>query len=100
MIGGTVNNDVVTDLVRRRRDKALAAILGVKEREADPHLPVEVRRALRKVVLDQVNDLVGLVEDLLGAVATAQDGTVVLNELYLTKIAEIHEAVTANGHGH
>lgn len=97
-----MTDEVVTLLIRRRRDKAIAAILGVKEREADPHLPVDVRRALRKVVLDQLNDLTALVEDLVSALTTAQDGTVVLNELYLTKIAEIHEAVTAsmgtNGH--
>jgi len=95
-----MTDEVVTLLIRRRRDKAIAAILGVKEREADVYLPVEVRRALRKVVLDQLNDLTSLVEDLVGALTAAQDGSVVLNELYLTKIAEIHDAVTANGHGH
>lgn len=95
-----MTDDVVTDLINRRRDKAIAAILGVKEREADPHLPEGARRALRKVVLDQLNDLTGLVADLVAALTTAQDDTVVLNELYLTKIAEIHEAVTANGNGH
>lgn len=95
-----MTDDVVTDLINRRRDKAIAAILGVKEREADPHLPEGAKRALRKVVLDQLNDLVGLVQDLVGALTTAQDDTVVLNELYLTKIAEIHEAVTTNGNGH
>jgi hypothetical protein len=94
-----MTTDVVTDLINRRRDKAIAAILGVKEREADPHLPPDVRRALRKVVLDQLNDLSGLVGDLVGALTTAQDGTVVLNELYLRKIAEIHEAVTTTGDG-
>lgn len=95
-----MTDEVVILLIRRRRDKAIAAILGVKEREADPHLPVDVRRALRKVVLDQLNDLTALVEDLVSALTTAQDGTVVLNELYLTKIAEIHEAVTASMNGH
>jgi hypothetical protein len=95
-----MTDDVVADLITRRKDKAIAAILGVKEREGDPFLPEPARRALRKVVLDQLNDLTSLVLDLVGALTTAQDGTVVLNELYLTKIAEIHEAVTANGNGH
>lgn len=90
-----MTDSAITDLIDRRRDRAIAAILGVKEREADPFLSPEASRKLRKVVLDQLNDLTSLFGDLVGALSSTQADGVVLNEFYLEKITEIHDAVTA-----
>ena len=90
---------VAADLINRRRDRAIAAILGVKEREADPHLPREAARILRKVVLDQLNDFASLVGDLLTAVAEAPGDGLVVNDLWLEQIAQIHEAIVGEGNG-
>lgn len=91
--------DVLADIVARRRDRAIAAVLGVKEREVDPLVPDQVARRLRKVVLDQFNDYTSLVMDVLTSLTEGQaDGsTVILNEHWLVKIAEIHDAVTGTG---
>lgn len=94
-MGADNGGSVITDLINRRRDRAIGAILGVKERVADRHLPPEAARLLRKAVLDQVNDFAGLAADLVATLEDNQSDGVVLNELYLQKIAEIHDAVVA-----
>lgn len=81
---------VLTTILAKRRDRAIAIMLGVKEREADSYLPPEVSARLRKVILDQVNELTDLMVDL---AASFDTGTVVLNEHYLTKLDEVHRAV-------
>lgn len=92
-------DDVLADIIGRQRDRSIAAILGVKEREADPHLPPAVRAKLRKVVLDQLNAYTGLVMDVLESLSAGQeDGSaIVLNTLWLDKLDEIHAAVVPNG---
>lgn len=85
---------VMTDLLAKRRDRAIAIILGIKEREIDPHLPPAARAKLRKVILDQLNEFYDLTLDL---VATLDRDDVVINDLYLTKLTEIHEAVVIQG---
>lgn len=90
-----MTDELITELLGRRRDRAIAAILGVKEREVDKHLPPATQRLLRKVVLDQLNDFTAMVGDILASMGT--DNSVILNEYYLRKIAEIHEVVVANG---
>ncbi len=89
--------EVVSDIVARRKDRAIAVLLGIKEREVDQYLPKEVQVRLRKAILDQLNDYTTLVLDVLRSLNT--DSTVVLNELWLQKLDEIHHAVTTNGHG-
>jgi hypothetical protein len=75
-----MDTETPTDkLLARRRDRAIAIILGVKERECDPYLPEEASRKLRKVVLDQFNEFSALVEDI-------ADSGVVLNQEYLAKL--------------
>lgn len=90
-----MTDELITELLGRRRDRAIAAILGVKEREVDKHLPPATQRLLRKVVLDQLNDFTAMVGDILASMGT--DNSVILNEYYLRKIAEIHEVVVTNG---
>jgi hypothetical protein len=65
----------------------------------DPHLPPDAARRLRKAVLDQFNDFYGLALDLLESVAL--ESPVAVNEHWMTKLGEIHEAVVGdapNGH--
>lgn len=82
--------DALADLLRRRKDRAIAIILGVKEREADHMLPPEVQRKLRKVVLDALNDYYEMTLDVMGSLDT---GEVVLNGEYLAKIDELHDTL-------
>lgn len=82
--------DQMGKLLAKRRDKAIAVILSCKERECDGYLPVEVQARLRKVVLDQLNDLTDLAVDLLGS----SDGKgMIINELFLEKLDAVYEAV-------
>lgn len=77
-------------MLKRRRDRAIATILGIKERECDPHLPDAARQRLRKVVLDQLNDFYDVVLDVAASLDT---GEVTLNEMYLDKIDSLHEGI-------
>jgi hypothetical protein len=83
----------VAEALAKRRDRAISAILRVKEREVDSYVPPEVSARLRKTVLDQINDLTDYMTDVVGPF---QDG-VLVNELWLQKLDEIHEAVVTNG---
>ena len=74
-----------TSIVARQRDRSIASILDYKERECDALLPPPVAKMLRKVVLDNINDLTNLCLDLLGGA--------IVNELYLEKIDEIYNWV-------
>jgi len=78
----------VQEVLAKRRDRAIAIILGVKEREVDSYLPKPVQAKLRKVILDQLNEYYELCLDLLPSLE--QEG-VVLNEVYLDKIAALHD---------
>lgn len=78
------------DILAKRRDRAIAIVLGVKERECDRHLPPEARTKMRKVVLDQFNDFHDLSMDL---IRSLDNGDVVLNELYLEKLDQIYSTL-------
>lgn len=69
----------------RRRDRAIATLLGFKEKECDQYLPPDVQARLRKEILDQVNELVDTAFDLLGSG---------MNQVYMDRLDEIYEAVT------
>lgn len=81
---------VLQELLAKRRDRAIAIILGVKERECDKHLPQEAKSKLRKVILDQTNEMYELCLDVMRSLDT---GDVVLNEVYLDKLDEVHAGV-------
>lgn len=56
------------DILKKRRDRSIAIILGIKEREVDPLLSPQpggpqASTLLRKVVLDQINDFCELALD-------------------------------------
>lgn len=87
--------DGLRELLEKRRNRGIAIILGVKERECDEHLPKEASQKLRKVVLDQMNEFHDLVNDIFDSV---DSGDVVLNEEWLRKLDEMHQAlVPSNG---
>jgi hypothetical protein len=88
-----MSESVLYDALARKRDRTLAVILGVKERECDPYLPDRERAKLRKVILDQVNELCVFAGDLLESLGQGS----VFNEIYLEKLDAIYEAVRSNG---
>lgn len=56
------------EILKKRRDRTIAIILGIKEREVDPLLANRpggdrASHALRKVILDQVNDFYDMALD-------------------------------------
>ncbi len=88
--------EVLEDMAVKRRDRCLAAILNVKD-ECDHHLPDDLSRRLRKVVLDQVNDLTDTLVDLL---KTVNDDRIVVNEYWIErKFMEVRELIHADQGG-
>jgi hypothetical protein len=62
------------EILKKRRDRAIAIILSIKEKEVDPLLTQvgggsQASRIMRKVILDQVNDFYDMALD----VATSSD---------------------------
>lgn len=51
--------------LNRRKDRSIAIILGQKERDCDGYLPEEVSIRMRKVILDQINDLHDFATDMI-----------------------------------
>jgi hypothetical protein len=86
----------LTDLLHRRKQRAIAIVLGVMERECGQQVPAMAQQKLRKVILDQFNDLHDVCVDVMGSLDT---GEVALNEAYLERLDEIHAAVVGNGNG-
>lgn len=79
-------------LLEKRKNRSIAIILGVKERYCDRHLPEDSSLRLRKVILDQLNEMYELMIDIAGSLDT---GEVVLNEEYLGKIDRMLEEISA-----
>lgn len=81
---------VIADVLARRRDRAIAILLGLKDRECDSYLPRDVSIKLRKAILDQFNEMHDLCVDVMRSLDT---GEVVLNEIYLQKLDELHAKI-------
>jgi hypothetical protein len=73
----------------KRRDRAIATLLGFKERECDEFLPDEVSQRLRKEILDQFNELCDTAFDLIGS-------DVGMNQVYLDKIEQMYDLLVAD----
>lgn len=73
----------VKEMLSKRKDRAIATILSYKDLEVDPHIPQEIRVQLRKVVLDQLNDLYDFSLDLIRSV---ESGEVTINEEYVERL--------------
>lgn len=74
------------EFLAKRRNRAIATILGFKDRELDEYLPPEVSERFRKEILDQINELCDVAIDLISSSAQ-------VNQVYLDRIDEIHAAV-------
>lgn len=72
-------------LLERRKNKAIRAILGTKERL----YPDDDDGMLRKVVLDEINELFEQVEDSISSLQAGQ--TVMVNQFYLDKLEELQD---------
>ena len=75
------------EFLAKRRNRAIATILGFKENECDDYLPSDVSDDLRLVILDNINDVVDLAFDLM-----SED--IAFNELFLDKMKEFVEKST------
>lgn len=82
------SNAILNEMLGRRRDRAISIILSVKERECDKSLTRDASQRLRKVILDQVNELVDFSMDICNSLDT---GEVVLNEVYLQKLDAVYD---------
>jgi hypothetical protein len=76
--------------ISKRRDRVIATLLTEKEYLCDDHLPKEISEELRRVILDEVNDLANFCIDVAVSLET---GGVVFNEEYTKKLDEIHAAL-------
>lgn len=84
-------DSTLTDLLARRRDRAIAIMLRVKEQECDKYLPMESSLRLRKVVLDQMNAFYDMCADIVNSLDNPGQQT--LNEHWLRRIDELSSTV-------
>ena len=82
---------VLLEMMARRRDRCIAVILGLKERECEQYLPREASEKLRKVILDQINDFYSFNLDICNSLDVE---TVIPNEEYYKRLDEIHRMVS------
>lgn len=92
----TANSNILPEMLAKRCNRAISIVLSLKERECDQFLPKEASSKLRKVILDQFNDLVDFASDMCDSLDT---GEVLLNEEYLRVLNEIHDAVIGDPRG-
>lgn len=86
------NDQAFRVLIERRRNRAIKSILGVKEALCDVHLPPEVSEQLRRVVLEELNDLTDVALTVLASQEQRLSDGAVYNELWLEKLEQIHAA--------
>lgn len=79
-------NDV-NKLIEKRKNRAIAIILSTKDRECDAFLTNDASYKMRKVILDQINELFEYTSDIIEALTSGAG--VAVNEYYLEKLAEI-----------
>lgn len=80
-------------LISTRGNKAIAIILSSKEELCDPHISQESAATMRKIILDQINDLVEFALDL-----SNTSGDTIYNDEYMRrKIDAIYSEVVPNG---
>lgn len=92
------------EILKKRRDRAIAIVLNVKEREVDPLLNQvkggeRAARAMRKVVLDQINDFYDMALDVAmsGEAATFEFNADVWERRFDELEVKLLDAVAANG---
>lgn len=83
--------DELRDLIERRKNKAIRQILDRQDELIDDAVSRSAALALRKVVLDELNDFTDVV---LGLVAHTTDDSYAYNTVALEMIAAVYERVT------
>lgn len=86
----------LTEFLFRRKQRAIAITMSALEKEVFPSLSSASQQKVRKIVLDQFNELHDAAVDL---VRSMDNDTVQINEIYLDKINEIHSHLVQNGKG-
>lgn len=74
-----MSNDFVAEHLQRQSNRAIRAILEVKD-QCDEYLPHDLKYSLRKTVLDQVNGLTTFATDLMKAL---DSDAVLVNEQWV-----------------
>jgi hypothetical protein len=77
--------------LQRQRDRCIAIVLSLKERDVDAYLPAPVSAKLRKVILDQLNEFHEAACDIIASA----EGRAVPNTLYDDKLDQLFDDVTA-----
>lgn len=92
------------EILKKRRDRTIAIILGLKEREVDPLLlqgPGGGRASgmLRKVILDQINDFYDMALDVTSSsdASTFEFNPEVWGPRIEGRLDDIHRAVVSLG---
>ena len=80
-------NTMAANLIATRGNRTTAVILSWLEENAYQYLPDEVQRETRQMVLDQINTFKDLAIDIV------KSDTAYMNEIWVQKLDEIHEAV-------
>jgi len=85
--------DPMKELLAKRKNRTLATIMNVKEKECDRYLPPEAQAALRKVIMDTVNDFYDVCLDVIRSVEEADESVVVNWDYIERRIDLIYDAV-------
>lgn len=80
----------VRQILKRRRDRSIYAVMSVAEEQCGLGKGTEAHEAVRRVVMNQFNVFHDLVVDVMESMVG--EGPV-LNEVWLEKLEEIHQAV-------
>lgn len=91
-------SDSTKELLKKRKDRTIATILGVKERECDPFLPAEASHALRKVVLDTINDFYDVCLDAINSASDDAEDYVENAEYIRRRLDLIYEELAYGDH--
>ena len=74
------------EILHKKTKRSIAIILSYKEKQCDRFLPQDISDGLRKVILDEINDVYTLALDLMS-------DDVIFNEDFLDKFNELYDKV-------
>jgi len=80
----------IRKLLTKRKNRAIAIILSTKEELCDEFLPDDASLALRKVVLDQLNEFYDMCLDVIGQ----DDDGFSVNEIWIERLEQIYDYVS------
>ncbi len=85
------HNTMAANLIAARGNRTTAMVLGWLEDNVYEFLDDDVQRNTRKMILDNINGFKDLAIDIV------KSDTAYMNEIWLEKIDQIHEAIKARG---